>query len=98
MRGIVNKAILLLGIVTVVVDSSALSPRNGSSSFAGSNEYFLHALSEAEQKTYVETLAGWGVKVLRLWGELATVLYPVFYSSKAFMLIALQRPILTQVV
>jgi mannan endo-1,4-beta-mannosidase len=38
-------------------------------SFAGSNEYFLHALPMSEQKMYVETLAGWGVKVLRLWGK-----------------------------
>ncbi|KAG9192100.1 mannan endo-1,4-beta-mannosidase [Alternaria panax] len=36
-------------------------------SFGGSNEYFLHALSASEQKTYIETLAGWGAKVIRLW-------------------------------
>lgn len=41
--------------------------RGASKSFAGSNLYFLHALPKAEQKTYVTTLAGHGVKVLRLW-------------------------------
>ncbi|KAF2678887.1 glycoside hydrolase family 5 protein [Lentithecium fluviatile CBS 122367] len=40
---------------------------DGSNSFAGSNLYFLHALPPAEQKAYVETLAEWGVRVVRLW-------------------------------
>lgn len=44
--------------------------RNGSPSWAGSNLYFLHGLDAATQSAYIETLAGWGVKVLRLWGEL----------------------------
>ncbi|KAF2657585.1 glycoside hydrolase family 5 protein [Lophiostoma macrostomum CBS 122681] len=46
---------------------SAVLPRGSSKSWAGSNEYFLHALPASDQQTYVETLAGWGVKVLRLW-------------------------------
>ncbi|KAF2816613.1 beta-1,3-mannanase [Mytilinidion resinicola] len=36
-------------------------------SWAGSNLYTLHALPAADQKTYIETLAGRGAKVLRLW-------------------------------
>lgn len=42
---------------------------NGSSSWAGGNLYFLHGLDGETQSAYIETLAGWGVKVLRLWGE-----------------------------
>lgn len=44
-----------------------------SKSFAGSNLYFLHALPLADQTSYVKALAGWGVKVLRLWGNVAPI-------------------------
>ena len=44
--------------------------RSGSPSWAGSNLYFLHGLDAETQSAYIEVLAGWGVKVLRLWGEL----------------------------
>ncbi|KAI4711717.1 hypothetical protein J4E89_003159 [Alternaria sp. Ai002NY15] len=57
----------LLGLSTTVVNGLVPTRRQASTSFAGSNEYFLHALSASEQKEYVETLAGWGAKVLRLW-------------------------------
>lgn len=43
---------------------------SGSLSWAGSNLYFLHGLDAEAQSAYIEVLAGWGVKVLRLWGEL----------------------------
>ncbi|OCL09864.1 glycoside hydrolase family 5 protein [Glonium stellatum] len=45
------------------------NPRDssGSKSWAGSNLYFLHGLPLSDQTNYVETLAAWGVKVLRLW-------------------------------
>lgn len=59
----------LLGLSTTVVNGLVPTRRQASTSFAGSNEYFLHALSASEQKEYVETLAGWGAKVLRLWGK-----------------------------
>jgi mannan endo-1,4-beta-mannosidase len=68
MPGNIANAILFLGVATTVACSLEFMPRQDSRSFAGSNEYFLHALPVAQQKTYVETLAGWGVKVLRLWG------------------------------
>ncbi|KAF2737433.1 beta-1,3-mannanase [Polyplosphaeria fusca] len=48
-------------------DAHPFEERAASKSWAGSNEYFLHALPASEQKKYIETLAGWGVKVLRLW-------------------------------
>lgn len=59
----------LLGLSTPLVDGLVPTRRQSSSSFAGSNEYFLHALPVSEQKTYIETLAARGAKVLRLWGE-----------------------------
>ncbi|KAF2466233.1 uncharacterized protein BDR25DRAFT_237190, partial [Lindgomyces ingoldianus] len=40
--------------------------------FAGSNEYFLHALPATDQQVYVETLAGWGVLSGVLTGVLVT--------------------------
>lgn len=73
MRSNTTYVMLFLGIAIAATNSFVLSPRNGSSSFAGSNEYFLHALPAAERKTYVETLAGWGVKVLRIWGKWNTL-------------------------
>lgn len=65
-RTIFNLAVLAM--TTRMVQSVPSISRAVAKSFAGSNEYFLHALPEAEQKEYVKTLAGWGVKVLRLWG------------------------------
>jgi mannan endo-1,4-beta-mannosidase len=60
---------VLVGLVVTAVKGFVPTRRQTSTSFAGSNEYFLHALSASEQKTYIETLAGWGAKVIRLWGE-----------------------------
>ncbi|KAI1666137.1 Cellulase [Pyrenophora tritici-repentis] len=57
----------LLGFSTTVVNGLVPTRRQSGPSFAGSNEYFLHALPESEQKTYIETLAARGAKVLRLW-------------------------------
>ncbi|KAF1986872.1 glycoside hydrolase family 5 protein [Aulographum hederae CBS 113979] len=45
---------------------TTLVPR-ASKSFAGSNNYYLHGLPVADQTAYVQTLASWGVKVVRLW-------------------------------
>lgn len=42
---------------------------SSSSVFTGSSLYFLHGLSEADQDDYINTLAGDGAKVLRLWGR-----------------------------
>ncbi|CAN9123364.1 unnamed protein product [Alternaria alternata] len=58
---------VLVGLVVTAVEGFVPTRRQTSTSFAGSNEYFLHALSASEQKTYIETLAGWGAKVIRLW-------------------------------
>ncbi|ORY16380.1 beta-1,3-mannanase [Clohesyomyces aquaticus] len=61
----------LISGVAIVLGANAVAienvKRDASKSFAGSNLYFLHALPAADQKEYVETLAGWGAKVLRLW-------------------------------
>ncbi|KAJ5899641.1 beta-1-3-mannanase [Penicillium taxi] len=70
---------MLLSILTSVfvaalsISSTSASPTTNqtadliSNSFAGSNLYFLHGLPANTQRDYVGTLAGWGVKVVRLW-------------------------------
>lgn len=60
--------VLMWLLVFGITQAGLVQRSNSSKSFAGSNEYFLHALPATEQRSYVETLAGWGVKVLRLWG------------------------------
>lgn len=60
---------MLLAMAVTKVDCRPSARSHNVNSFAGSNLYFLHALPQDEQKAYVETLAGWGAKVLRLWGE-----------------------------
>ena len=59
-------------VLTMVMDGVHFQLRargDATNSFAGSNLHFLHALPQAQQKAYIETLAGWEVKVIRLWGE-----------------------------
>ncbi|KAI9741773.1 MAG: hypothetical protein M1834_000159 [Cirrosporium novae-zelandiae] len=59
---------LLFSALTILHCAFAAPFSNNTfSSFAGSNNYFLHGLSVEEQTTYVQTLAGWGAKVVRLW-------------------------------
>lgn len=58
--------------VTLAIAPAVCSPANharNSPSWAGSNLYFLHALPADEQSRYIDTLADWGVKALRLWGK-----------------------------
>lgn len=40
---------------------------NASASFAGSSLYFLHGLSASDQAYYIDTLATYGAKVVRIW-------------------------------
>ena len=54
------------------------------SSWAGSNLYFLHGLSDSDQDSYINTLASNGAKVLRIWG-----LQPVIRAYRARGLISL---------
>lgn len=50
------------------MSSSTIEKRN-SKSWAGSNNYFLHALHPEEQASYINSLKGFGAKVVRLWGK-----------------------------
>lgn len=59
---------VLAGVLVVATSSPAIHKRD-IAPWAGSNLYFLHALPIAEQERYINTLASWGVKVIRLWGE-----------------------------
>lgn len=54
--------------LAAVIPSLAFSALvEGSNSFAGSSLYFLPGLSSADQAHYINTLAGYGAKVIRLW-------------------------------
>ncbi|MCJ1440647.1 MAG: hypothetical protein MMC23_001133 [Stictis urceolatum] len=55
-----------LAALTLTVNGAAISKR-ASNSFAGSNLYFLHGLSADDQANYINTLAGYGAKVIRIW-------------------------------
>lgn len=56
------KASLFAGLVSAASDAA-------SHSFAGANNYFLHATSHAIQEQYISELASWGTKLVRLWGS-----------------------------
>lgn len=60
----------LVATLVVAAPAACQSP-----SWAGSNLYFLHALPAAEQSRYIDTLASWGVKVVRLWGEFPALIH-----------------------
>jgi mannan endo-1,4-beta-mannosidase len=68
MKNIITSAIL--ASLTIASTTQAI-PHNvckiSSSSFAGSNLYFLHGLSASDQATYIDTLAADGAKVIRIW-------------------------------
>lgn len=47
--------------------SHEIAARANSNSWAGTNNYFLIGLSDSEQDAYIDQLASFGAKVLRLW-------------------------------
>ncbi len=62
-------AVVLASIVQFGGAVELASNVTGSSySFGGSNSYFIHGTSDEEKREWVDTLAGWGAKVVRLWG------------------------------
>jgi mannan endo-1,4-beta-mannosidase len=54
-----------LSIAAYVIAASSLV--TASNSFAGSSLYFLPGLSTTDQAYYINTLAGYGAKVVRIW-------------------------------
>ncbi|KAL2066655.1 hypothetical protein VTL71DRAFT_2727 [Oculimacula yallundae] len=56
----------LLGLTASFASASTIEKRN-SKSWAGSNNYYLHALHPEEQAAYIKSLKGFGTKVVRLW-------------------------------
>ena len=60
----------LSGSSTDTASNSTSSSPSGSASnsWAGSNNYYLHALQPEEQAAYINGLKGFGAKVVRLWG------------------------------
>lgn len=53
----------------MVANASAIA-RRSSKSWAGANNYYLHALHPAEQAIYISALKSYGTKVVRLWGKI----------------------------
>jgi hypothetical protein len=57
-----------LGLAASCANGSVVEKRN-SNSWAGSNNYYLHALHPEEQATYINALKSYNTKVVRLWGK-----------------------------
>jgi mannan endo-1,4-beta-mannosidase len=76
---------LVFGSVLAVSSAyaSVIQKRN-SNSWAGSNNYYLHALHPAEQASYISSLKSYGTKVVRLWGENCAFSMPPYSSSSCF--------------
>jgi mannan endo-1,4-beta-mannosidase len=61
---------LVAGLVLSALSASAsVIEKRNSNSFAGTSNYYLHALHPDEQASYISALQGFGTKVVRLWGE-----------------------------
>ncbi|TVY20786.1 Mannan endo-1,4-beta-mannosidase 1 [Lachnellula arida] len=58
---------LIVGLGASCLSASAIEKRNSSNSWAGSDNYYLHALGSDDQTTYINALKGFGAKVVRLW-------------------------------
>ncbi|KAI3396839.1 hypothetical protein diail_11610 [Diaporthe ilicicola] len=60
--------VLAMSLAVVTGSCSRLeAAKRDSPSWAGSNLYFLHGLTGDQQSDYIDTLASWGVKAIRLW-------------------------------
>ncbi|CAG8955814.1 hypothetical protein HYFRA_00011683 [Hymenoscyphus fraxineus] len=57
---------LVLGLGGLCLNASVIE-RRGSTSWAGTNNYYIHGLSAEEQTSYINALKGFGTKVVRLW-------------------------------
>lgn len=58
---------LVLGAAASPASPIGAEKRSTSKSWAGSNLYFLQGLSNADQDTYIDNLASYGAKVVRVW-------------------------------
>ncbi|CAG8983367.1 hypothetical protein HYALB_00000534 [Hymenoscyphus albidus] len=57
---------LVLGLGGLCLNASVIE-RRGSTSWAGTNNYYIHGLSAEEQTSYINALKGFETKVIRLW-------------------------------
>lgn len=62
----------LLSLVFFGLAASSVIEKRNSNSFAGTSNYYLHALHPDEQASYISALKDYGTKVVRLWGESAS--------------------------
>jgi hypothetical protein len=51
-----------------LASASVIEKRN-SNSFAGTSNFYVHALHPDEQASYISALQGFETKVIRLWGK-----------------------------
>jgi mannan endo-1,4-beta-mannosidase len=58
---------LALGALASPAGPIGAEKRSTSKSWAGTNLYFLQGLSDADQNTYINNLASYGAKVVRVW-------------------------------
>ncbi|TAQ89287.1 hypothetical protein B7494_g2360 [Chlorociboria aeruginascens] len=56
-----------LSLPTLLAPLALSAFAGASNSFGGSSLYFLHGLSSSDQDYYINTLSGYGAKVIRLW-------------------------------
>jgi mannan endo-1,4-beta-mannosidase len=61
-------------VLTATLAAASVIEKRNSNSWAGSNNYYLHALHPEEQATYISDLQSYGTKVVRLWGKFLTIL------------------------
>lgn len=69
LSSLLNLSIQSFDVLPNIQPRAAAAAAGTSNSFAGSNLYFLHGLSGSEQDDYINTMASYGAKVLRIWGE-----------------------------
>ena len=61
-------SVALLSALAAASANASVLHKRASNSWAGTNNYFIQGLSSEEQDSYISTLKGFGVKVLRVWG------------------------------
>ena len=58
---------LTTALLTTASASPTLSPRATSNSWAGTSNYFIQSMSDADQDAYLRQLSQDGIKVIRVW-------------------------------
>ena len=67
MKGLVGVVCFALAAISQHASAFAIEPRQNSPSWSGTNLYYLQGLSDADQDAYIQNLANYNTKVVRLW-------------------------------